>query len=108
MPASDLARGNITNQFILRPTLTPTTVSASISAEQSFTVIGLLLGDAVVVTSNVAPTAGTGIANARVSANNTLLIQFQLSGTVALLPAPGAYNVIVTRPSNLPVATADA
>jgi hypothetical protein len=102
MAGTMLARGNVINTFILRPTLTPTTVSASVSAEQSFTVIGLMLGDAVQVTSNVAPTAGTGIANARVSAANTLLIQFQLSGTGALLPASGAYNVIVTRPEGTP------
>ena len=104
MTGTTLSRGNILKQFALQPTLTPTTVSASVSAEQSFTIIGLLLGDIVEVSMNVAPTAGVVIGNARVSANNTMLIQFALSGTVSLQPPSGVYNVIVSRPESPPPA----
>ena len=97
MASTTISRGNILEQFILQPTLTPTTVAATAAAEQTFTVIGLMLGDLVNVTSNVAPTASSGIVNSRVSAANTLAIQFGVTGTVEVLPAPGVYNVQVTR-----------
>jgi hypothetical protein len=97
MSASTISRGNILKQFILQPTLTPTTVTASAAAEQNFTVIGLLLGDVVEVNSNTAHTGPISIGNCRVSATNTLTIQFVLAGTVNTTPASGVYSIIVSR-----------
>jgi hypothetical protein len=102
MTGTMLSRGNLIKQFVLQPTLTPTTCTASVSTEQSFTIIGLMLGDVVEVMSNVAPTAGVTIGNSRVSATNTLLVQFSVNGTTGLLPASGVYNVIVSRPEGTP------
>ena len=102
MTGTTLSRGNILKQFVQQPTLTPTTVTVSISAEQSFTVIGLLLGDVVEVCCNVAPTNGVSVSNARVSANNTMMVMFGNTATSAQLPTAGVYNVIVSRPEGTP------
>lgn len=73
-------------------TLTPVAVAASTSAEQTFTVSGLVTGRSVVV-NGPAPTAGTGIVNARVSAANTLALTFGNFTAGSLTPASGTYLV---------------
>lgn len=73
-------------------TLTPASVAANTSAEETFTVTGLAVGDDVVV-NGPAPTAGTGIVNARVSATNTLALTFGNFTGGALTPTSGAYNI---------------
>jgi hypothetical protein len=75
-------------------TLTPTSVGAASTSEQTFTVVGLLVGDDVSVSP---PAAASYLANARVSAANTLAIQFinPTAGTVT--PIAGAYNITVFR-----------
>lgn len=56
-------------------TLNPTTVSANTTSEQTFTVTGLTTRDIVYV-NKPSHTAGLGIGNARVSADDTLAITF--------------------------------
>lgn len=72
--------------------LTPASVAASTSAEQTFAVTGLVTGQGVVV-NGPAPTAGTGIVNARVSAANTLALTFGNFTAGALTPAAGTYLI---------------
>jgi hypothetical protein len=72
--------------------LTPASVAADTSAEQTFTVSGLVTGQAVVV-NGPAPTAGTGIVNARVSAADTLALTFGNFTAAALTPAAGTYLI---------------
>lgn len=72
--------------------LTPVSVAADTSAEQTFTVNGLVTGQAVVV-NGPAPTAGTGIVNARVSATDTLALTFGNFTAAALTPAAGTYLI---------------
>ncbi len=72
--------------------LTPVSVAADTSAEQTFTVSGLVTGQAVVV-NGPAPTDGTGIVNARVSAADTLAITFANFTAAALTPASGTYLI---------------
>ncbi len=105
MPSSTLARGNILYDFMIGPTLTPVAVAGSTAAEQSFTVLGLQLMDALDVTFNGAQTAGIGIGNARVSAANTLTITFTNSTGGSLTPASGQYVITVCRPENNPLPT---
>lgn len=73
-------------------TLTPVAVAADTSAEQTFTVTGLVTGQTVVV-NGPAPTAGTGIVNARVSAANTLALTFANFTAASLTPTSGTYLV---------------
>lgn len=100
MPATTIARGNILNDFLIGPTLTPVSVAGSTAVEQSFTILGLQLMDVIDVTFSGAQTAGVGIGNARVSAANTLAIEFTNSTAGTLTPAAGQYFVTICRPEN--------
>lgn len=99
MPINDMPRGNIQYSQILSVSLTPGIVAPNTTAEQTFTVAGLAVGDFV----NIAkPTvqAGLGIVNSRVSAANTLAIGFINSTSATITPtAAETYLVGVDRPS---------
>jgi len=73
-------------------TLTPVAVAADTSAEQTFTVTGLVTGQCVVV-NGPEPTAGTGIVNARVSAADTLALTFGNFTAASLTPTSGVYLI---------------
>jgi hypothetical protein len=105
MPYTVSAEGNILYNWLVMIVITPASVAANITAEQSFTVPGLVLGDYVGVYANAAQTAGIGIVNNRVSAMNTLQIGFSNSTSGALTPVAGQYYLQVARPEsfqNLP------
>lgn len=105
MPAATLPRGNVLYSYLAGVTLTPVAVAGAISAEQSFTIAGLQVGDYVDTNLNGAQTAGIGIANARVSAANTLAVLFSNSTAGSLTPAAGTYVVRISRPENIPLPT---
>ncbi len=105
MPGTTICRGNILYNILVGATITPVSVAANITAEQSFTVNGLQANDGVQVSAQVAQTAGVGIVNARVSAANTLTIAFANFTSGALVPVSGAYAIEVNRPENLPLPT---
>ena len=105
MPSTTIGRGNILYDYMIQPTLTPVSVAANTSAEQNFTVKGLLLNDFIDINCNALQTAGIGIANARVSAADTLTILFQNSTAGALVPAAAAYNINVSRAEFFPIPT---
>jgi len=90
--------GNLPKQFVVTATLTPVEVAANTSAEQTFTVTGLAVGDHVIVNKPTAQ-AGLGIVGARVSAANTLALTFMnATGTPITPTAAQAYLVLVSRP----------
>lgn len=105
MPSTTISRGNIIANFVFAPVLTPVSVGAATSAEQSFTLLGLQVGDIVQITANVAQTAGITIGNARVSAANTLTVSFGNATAGGVIPAAGAYLIEVNRPESLPLPT---
>ena len=105
MPSSTLGRGNILYDFLIGPTLTPVSVAANTSAEQSFTIKGLLVGDCPDINFNGAQTAGIGIVNVRVSAVDTLTVMFVNDTSGGLTPAAGQYFLNIARPENLPLPT---
>lgn len=77
-------------------TITPASVGAAVAAEQTFTVTGLAVGDSVIV--NPAATGNaTAVAGARVSAANTLAIQFVNPTAGALTPGAGTYTILAFR-----------
>ena len=77
-------------------TITPTAVAAATTVEQSVTVPGLVVGDYVEVCPP-ALTAGVTLANSRVSAANTLQLQFVNSTAGSLTPPAGAHIIFVLR-----------
>lgn len=78
-------------------TLTPASVGATTVAEQTFTVAGLVTTDRVMVTMDAAPANAVFISNARVSAANSLTIQFVNITAGALTPMAGNYTVWVVN-----------
>jgi hypothetical protein len=100
--------GNIRAMGVLSVSIDPASVAAAITAEQTFTVQGLQVGDLVWVNTPAVGTgaqqmnAGLGVAGARVSAANTLAIRF-INATAGALDAGAAtYTVLVVRPGATP------
>jgi len=103
---SDIPRGNIALSMLLGVPLSPAAVGANTTAEQTFTVNGLLVGDEVAATKPTTQ-AGLGIVNARVTAANTLGITFSNNTGGGITPTAGeTYVIAVNRPSNLPLPAA--
>ena len=72
--------------------LTPSSVSANVVAEETFTVTGLKTSDTVVV-NGPADSGAVGIAGARVTAADTLGIRFTNPTSGGLTPASGTYVI---------------
>ena len=91
--------GNTLAIGLLTVNLNPASVAANTTAEQTFTVNGLQLGDFVRVTK---PTlnAGLGIVNVRVSAANTLAITFANNTASPIDAAAENYLLFYVRPEN--------
>lgn len=71
--------------YVLNATLSPAAVAANTTAEQTFTVFGVQVGDVVYVNKPTAQ-AGIGIVGARVSAANTLAITFSNNTAGSITP----------------------
>lgn len=82
--------------------LTPVSVAANTTAEQTFTVPGLPASSQVVVNKPTV-TAGLGIGGARVSAANTLAINFINNTASAIVPPAETYTI-----ASFPAASAAA
>lgn len=87
---------NIRHIFCYDASLTPTSVGAGTTSDQTFTVTGLSTGHRPIVTPP-ALTAGLGIAYARVTATNTLQIRFFNMTGGPLTPAAGTYSITAIR-----------
>lgn len=74
-------------------TLTPSSVAAATTAEQTFTVTGLIAGSVVWINPQAALTSGIGIAGVRVSAADTLAITFINTTSSAITPA--AFSALI-------------
>ena len=83
-------------------TIDVASVAAATSAEQTFTLRGVRVGDFVAV-SKPSLTAGLAIGSARVSAADTIAIQFINATAGALDPASETYLVNWCRPEVLGV-----
>lgn len=108
MPGNaDIPTGNIQNILLLQAALTPVSVAAATTAEQTFTVNGLLTTDIVLVQKPTAQ-AGIGISGVRVSAANTLAISYvNATAATPTVPTAETYVIVVIRqenPGNLPTA----
>ena len=89
--------GNITKQFVVSAALTPVAVAQATTAEQTFTVKGLLPGDHVAVNKPTAQ-AGLGIVGARVSAADTLAITYvNVPSGGNITPTAETYLILVSR-----------
>lgn len=77
-------------------TLTPVSVAANTTAEQTFTVAGLVTSDIITI-NKPSLDAGIGIVNVRVSAANILAISYINATGGSLTPTAETYTLIATR-----------
>lgn len=89
--------GNIKSFGVLSASIAPAATAANTTAEQTFTVRGLLTTDLVVVNKPTAQ-AGLGIVNARVSAADTLAITYVNATAGSLTATTENYLILVLRP----------
>ena len=102
---TSIGYGNIAFSTLVQLTLSPTIVGANTTSEQTFSLLGAQIGDAISVSK---PTSQTGLAcvNCRVSAKDTVAIQFMNNTAGGITPTAGEVYVFeVNRPS-VPVGTA--
>lgn len=93
---SGILMGNLLAVGVASVALTPASVAANTSAEQTFTVAGLKLGDTVSINKPTAQ-AGLGIVGFRVSADNTVAITFGNFTAAAIVPTAETYRVSYDR-----------
>lgn len=82
-------------------TIDVASVASATTAEQTFTVTGLTT-DMFVAVNKPSLNAGLGVANARVSAANTLAITFVNATAGAIDPASQTYLVFWFKPEKTP------
>lgn len=93
-----LAEGNTDKLKLISVSLSPALIVLNTTAEQTFTVPGLAVGDWVFVNKPTAQ-AGLGIVGCRVSAANTLAITFSNNTGASITPtASQTYLILVMRP----------
>lgn len=93
--------GNLLAVGVATVALTPAAVAANTTAEQTFAVSGLKVGDFIDV-NKAAAQAGLGIVGARVSAANTLAITFSNNTGASITPTAGeAYSILYARPESV-------
>lgn len=98
--SSGMLAGNVAAMTVIDISLTPAAVATIVAPAQTFTVPGLKTTDAVIV-NPPSQTAGVAIANARVSAADTLSIQFVNPTAGELTPAAGVHKITVIRMEGL-------
>lgn len=98
---SDIPLGNVQLRLLVQATLSPASVAANTSAEQTFTVPGLLGGDVVSGINKPTAQAGLIIGNVRITAAGLLAITFGNLTAAPIVPtASEVYFIDVARPEN--------
>lgn len=90
---------NIAKMFGAEVTFNPASVAAATTAEQTVTVSGVKVGDFVIAMKPTL-TAGVTIGNVRVSAADTVAIQFVNATAGAVDPGSETWKFLVFRPEN--------
>jgi hypothetical protein len=93
--------GNVQSTFVLTASLTFAATATVTTAEQTFTVPGIQVGDQISDITYIGgafPNTLLTIANARVSANNTIAVAVSNSTAGSLTYPAGTYFIEVNRP----------
>lgn len=94
--------GNVAAMGVASVTLSPASVAANTTAEQTFTVPGILATDMVAGISKPTAQAGLGIVGFRVSAANTVGITFSNNTASPIVPtASQVYLIQWVRPESV-------
>jgi len=103
MPGTTLPRGNVLYTKLFATSITPTQVGANTTSAQSFTIQGVAVGDYINCSSSAAQTTGILTGNCRVTAANTVEIQFVNVTGGGLTPVAGTYGFVWGRSENNPL-----
>lgn len=91
--------GNVQSTFVLTLTLTPALVTTITTAEQTFSVPGVQVGDQISgITYQGVWNVLMDFINYRVISNNNIAITFQNTTAGSLTPPAGVYLVEINRP----------
>ena len=94
--------GNVQSMVAVSLTLSPASVAANTTAEQTFTCPGIRTSDFVCGISKPTAQAGLGIVGLRVTAANTVGITFSNNTAAPIVPtASEVYLVQVARPDSV-------
>lgn len=94
--------GNVRAMGVASVTLSPALIVLNTTAEQTFTVPGLLPGDVIISVNKPTTQAGLGIVNARVSAADTIGITFSNNTGSSITPtASQVYLIAWARPDSV-------
>lgn len=96
MGAATTLSGNVLVVSVVDVSWTPAEVATIVAPVQTVTVPGAKVGDSVIVTPP-GQTAGVTIGSARVSAANTVSVQFVNPTAGALTPAAGTHKFTIIR-----------
>ncbi len=86
--------GNVQSMGVASLTLSPASVAANTTAEQTFTFPGLLASDVISGVSKPSAQAGLGIVGYRVSAANTVAITFSNNTGSPIVPTASEVYLI--------------
>ena len=98
--------GNVRAMGVITVTIDPASVDTIVTAEQTFTVPGLRLGD-FVVASKPTLTAGVGVSGCRVSAADTLAVTFVNPTAGGVNAGSESWLVLWVRPDGPSTAATD-
>jgi hypothetical protein len=82
----------ITRMYVIKQTLTPSSVGANTTAEQTFTVQGVQVGDSLDV-NKPSHQVGLNIGNVRASAANQIAIQYVNTTASPITPTSETYTI---------------
>lgn len=85
----------LSNLKVYTSSINPASVAANTTAEQTFTITGLLADDIVLAVIKPTASAGLGICGYRVSAANTLAITFNNNTAAPIDAGAETYTVVV-------------
>lgn len=94
---TQLRDGNIGRMGACQVTIDAASVAANTSVQQTFTVLGLKVGDFISI-QKPSTSAGLTVTNPRVSADNTLALTFGNHTGIAIDPAAEIYRFMWFRP----------
>lgn len=95
------ALSNVTKMYAVRLSIDIANTPTITTADTTVTVPGVLVGDLVFV-NKPSTSVGLGIANARVSAANTIIITTINPTVSGINPAAETYDLIIMRPEVTP------
>ena len=95
--SSGIITGNVISMGVITKSIDVASVAANTTAEQTFAITGLRVGDFVTV-SKPSLSAGLGVVNARVSAADTIAISFVNATGSPIDPASETYLILWVRP----------